>query len=198
MIFFFFGPAERVVHVPDELDLGVVRFRSGRAEEHLRDRHRRDLLELLGELDRRIVAAPAEQVRVGQLAHLRGRGLHQLLVAVAERRAPQPRHAFEIGLAVGVDRPSSPGRAPGSADRPAAASPGWCSGAARSRCRGPRDWTRWAWIMFPTRTTIVGACPGRVKQRRTGHLTGTSGLYLQWSAIGWPAAATDRPDTKSV
>jgi len=43
-----------------------------------------------------------EQVREGELAHLRGGGLDQLLVAVAERRAPQPGHALDIGLAVGI------------------------------------------------------------------------------------------------
>ena len=41
-------------------------------------------------------------MREGQLAHLRRRGLDQLLVAVAERGAPQPGHAFDVGLAVGV------------------------------------------------------------------------------------------------
>ena len=38
----------------------------------------------------------------GELAHLRGGGFDQFLVAVAERRAPQPGHALDIGLAVGV------------------------------------------------------------------------------------------------
>ena len=45
---------------------------------------------------------PGEQMREGELAHLRGGGLDQLFVAVAERGAPQPGHAFDIGLAVGV------------------------------------------------------------------------------------------------
>jgi len=43
-----------------------------------------------------------EQMREGQLAHLRGGRLDQFLVVVAERRAPQAGHAFEIALAVGV------------------------------------------------------------------------------------------------
>jgi hypothetical protein len=43
-----------------------------------------------------------EQVREGELAHLRGGGLDQLLVAVAERCAPQPGHALDIGLAAGI------------------------------------------------------------------------------------------------
>ena len=94
--------AARVVEIPDKLDLGVVRLRSGIAEEHLRDRHRRDLLELLGKLDRRIVALAGEEMRERKLAHLRGGGLDQFFVAVAERRAPKPGHAFDIGLAVGI------------------------------------------------------------------------------------------------
>src|SRR5271169_5881681 len=38
----------------------------------------------------------------GELAHLRRRGLDQFLVAVAERRAPQPRHTFDVRLTLGV------------------------------------------------------------------------------------------------
>ena len=38
----------------------------------------------------------------GSLRICARRGLDQLLVVVAERRAPQPGHAFDIGLAVGV------------------------------------------------------------------------------------------------
>jgi len=94
--------AERIVHVPGELDLGIVGLRARVAEEHLGGRHRRHLLEPLGELDRRIVTLGAEQMREGELAHLRRRHLRELLVAVAKRRAPQARHALDIGLAVGV------------------------------------------------------------------------------------------------
>ena len=98
----FLRPAKRVVEVPDELDLAVVRLRSGIAEEDLRDRHRRHVLELFRKLDRRIVALAGEQMREGKLAHLRGGGFDQFLVAVAERGAPQPRHALDVRLAVGV------------------------------------------------------------------------------------------------
>src|ERR1700722_13100316 len=41
-------------------------------------------------------------MRKRKLAHLRGRGLNQFLVAVAERRAPKAGHAFDVGLAVGI------------------------------------------------------------------------------------------------
>ncbi len=94
--------AARVVEVPEKLDLRVVRLRSGTAEKHLRDRHRRDLFELLGQFDCRIVALAGEEMREGELAHLRGGGFDQFLVAVAERRAPEARHAFDIGLTVRV------------------------------------------------------------------------------------------------
>ena len=91
-----------IVEIPDELDLGVVCFRAGIAKEHLRDRYRCDLLELLGKFDARIVALAGEQMRERKLAHLCRCGLDQLLIAVAERRAPETGHAFEITLALGV------------------------------------------------------------------------------------------------
>src|SRR5262249_27852936 len=101
-------PAERVVHVPDELDLTVVCLRTRGTEKYLRRRYRRDLLEPFGELDRGVMALGGEEMAEGELAHLRRRGLDQLFVAVAEggapepRPAPQPRHALEIGLALAV------------------------------------------------------------------------------------------------
>src|SRR3954451_4891746 len=48
------------------------------------------------------MALPGKQVTERKLAHLRGRGLDQLFIAVAERRAPQPGHALDICLAVAV------------------------------------------------------------------------------------------------
>ncbi len=94
--------AERVVHVAHQLDLGVVRLRAGIAEEHLRDRDRCHLLELLGELDRRIVALAVVEMAEAELLHLSGRGVGELFVAVTERRAPQAGHALEIRLALDV------------------------------------------------------------------------------------------------
>jgi hypothetical protein len=83
---FLLRPTACIVEIPDKLDLGVIRLRPGIAEEQLRDRHRRDLFELLRKLDRRIVAPAGEEMRKGEFAHLRGGGLYQFLVAVAERR----------------------------------------------------------------------------------------------------------------
>ena len=48
------------------------------------------------------MALAGEEMRERELAHLRGGGLDQLLVAVAERGAPQPRHAFDVTFAFGV------------------------------------------------------------------------------------------------
>src|SRR3954447_16765361 len=48
------------------------------------------------------MALPGKQVAERKLAHLRGRGLDQLFIAVAERSAPQPGHALDICLAVAV------------------------------------------------------------------------------------------------
>ena len=41
-------------------------------------------------------------MREGELSHLLGCSLDQLVVAVAERRAPKTGHALDIGLAVGI------------------------------------------------------------------------------------------------
>src|SRR6266487_2942125 len=48
------------------------------------------------------MALGGEKVAKGKLTHLRRSGLDQLFVAVAKRRAPQPRHPFDIGPALGV------------------------------------------------------------------------------------------------
>ena len=46
-------------------------------------------------------------MREGQLHHLLARGLDQFLVGVAERGAPEPGHALDVGLAVGVVDPDA-------------------------------------------------------------------------------------------
>ena len=61
-----------------------------------------NLLEPFRELDRGVVALPGEEMAERELAHLRGRGLDQFFIAVAERRAPQPGHALDVGFAVAV------------------------------------------------------------------------------------------------
>jgi hypothetical protein len=53
-------------------------------------------------LDGGVVATAREDVREGKLAHLAGGGLDQLLVAVAQRGAPEARHRLNVGLSVHV------------------------------------------------------------------------------------------------
>src|SRR5215469_9575557 len=48
------------------------------------------------------MALSGEEMGEGELAHLRRRGFDQFFVAVTQRRAPQPRHAFDIGFAFGI------------------------------------------------------------------------------------------------
>jgi hypothetical protein len=71
------------------------------------DRHRRDLLQLLGKLDRRVVAAAGEQVGEGEPLHLLPRRFHELGVGVAERRAPQAGHALDVGAVLRVVDPDA-------------------------------------------------------------------------------------------
>ena len=79
-------PPERVVHVPDELDLGVVRLRARRSRRRPWRSAPARSPSALGELDRRVVAAAGEEVREGQLRHLLAGGLDEL--ARSSSRAP--------------------------------------------------------------------------------------------------------------
>ena len=99
MIFFFCGPLQRVVVVPDHLDDEVVGLRARRGEMRLRHA-RRERDQPLGELRRRRVRFVAERMVVGQLRHLLGGGLHEPLLAEADRDAPQARETFDIFLAL--------------------------------------------------------------------------------------------------
>ena len=91
--------ADGVVVIPLQLDLRIIGLAAGAGEEHLGSRAWRDFLDLLCELHRRLVATPTEKVGERQLAHLlRGR-LDQLVIAVAERRAPQSRQPLDVFFA---------------------------------------------------------------------------------------------------
>ena len=95
-------PPERVVVVPDELDLRVVGVRARVAEEHARRCERRHPDELFGEQNAGLVALAREEMRERQLLDLIVRRARELVVAVAERRAPEPGHRFDVLLAVVV------------------------------------------------------------------------------------------------
>mmetsp|Transcript_4406 Transcript_4406/g.9632 ORF Transcript_4406/g.9632 Transcript_4406/m.9632 type:complete len:237 (+) Transcript_4406:1148-1858(+) len=92
----------RVVVRPQETDLRVVRIRPRLAEEDAsvlqprgRARH-----ESVGKLVNHGYAAVGEAVVVCQRAHLRRRRLDELLVAPAQRHAPEATHAFEVCFAL--------------------------------------------------------------------------------------------------
>ena len=93
--------ADGVPVVPGELDGGVVRLRARALEDDAGHRHRRDLEQLLGQLDRRLVRAVAIEVVVAELAHLLVGDLGEPLGAEAQRGAPQARHRFDV-VAAGV------------------------------------------------------------------------------------------------
>ena len=93
----------RVPVVPGELDGGVVRLRARALQQHLRHRHRRDLEQLAGELDRGGVRDVAIDVVVADVADLFVGGAGEALAAEAERRAPQAGGALDVAPALGVD-----------------------------------------------------------------------------------------------
>ena len=100
-------PAQRVVVVPDHLDLGLVRFRPARLVEHPRHAARCYGLDLLGQFHRRLVALAGEQVIIGQLFHLDARRLGEFGVAETEPRAPQARQPLDEGPAAFVEHPDA-------------------------------------------------------------------------------------------
>src|SRR5215469_9607637 len=99
---FFVRPAERIVEVPNKLDLRVVGFRAGTAKEHLRDRDWRDLFELFSKLDCGVVTSASEQMGKRKLPHLGGSRFDKFLITVTERCTPKPGHPFDIAFALGV------------------------------------------------------------------------------------------------
>src|SRR5262249_47496131 len=96
------GPAERVVHVPDEFDLTVVRFRSGRTEKDLGGRNWNNFLEPFGKLNCGVVTLAGKEMRKWEFAHLFNGGSDQFFVPVAQCRAPESGHTLEIGFAGSV------------------------------------------------------------------------------------------------
>ena len=88
-----------VAHQPERR---VVGLRSGRAVEHLVDVLWRDLGQLLGQQHRRRRRAFEEGVVVGQLLHLGIGRLSQFIAAIADVDAPQPGHAVEDLVALGI------------------------------------------------------------------------------------------------
>ena len=94
--------AAGVVVVPHELAHVVVGLGARVREPHPRHRHRSGVEQPLRKVDGGQGRALEEGVVGRELAHLRDRGLDQALVAEPERRAPQPRHALDVLVALEV------------------------------------------------------------------------------------------------
>ena len=86
--------------VADKLQKCVVGIRTRVAQKDTTILHRHHRRQLIGELNGRRVGLAAKHVAEAQLSHLAFRGLNDLLVAVAQRRAPQPGHPLEVALAL--------------------------------------------------------------------------------------------------
>jgi len=99
--------AHRMPVIPGDARRAVIAFRPRIGEPYLRHRHRRDFQQLLRQVDHRAVALVIGQMIIGQLRHLRGGGIHQPLLSVTQRQAPQPRHALDIPVAMVVGDPDT-------------------------------------------------------------------------------------------
>ena len=97
------GPAEHVVVVPDQLDLGLVGVRAGQAVVDPPHALGRQVDDPLRELDRRLRGMPDIGVVIGELPHLPVDRVGDLLAAVADVDAVQPGERVEALAAVAVD-----------------------------------------------------------------------------------------------
>ena len=80
----------------------VVRLGARLREEHAVELRRRQLIEELCQLDRRRVRTLEKAVVVRKLAHLPRGGISQLVAAITDVDAPEPRHCVEDLLAFAV------------------------------------------------------------------------------------------------
>ena len=95
-----FGSAQRIVVVPDDLDLGVIGFRAGIGEEHLAHIARRNGDQLFSQIDGHFVGAMGEALNIGELEHLVVGDLGEAFLAESQRGAPQPGHALDDLIAL--------------------------------------------------------------------------------------------------
>ncbi len=80
----------------------IVALGARAGEEDVVEVRRRDLGQQGRQLGSGRVAGLEEEVVIGQLLHLAGGGVHQLLAAIAQVDAPQAGHAVQNALAFGV------------------------------------------------------------------------------------------------
>jgi hypothetical protein len=99
MMTFRSGLAEQVPVPAHETHDGVVAFRARAGEKHAVELGRRQVDQLLGQLDRGRVGRLEKTVVVRQLEHLAVRCFGEFAAAVPEVDTPQPRHAVEHPVA---------------------------------------------------------------------------------------------------
>ncbi len=95
-------PAEDVVVVPDQLDVGLVGVRAGQAEIDAAHALRRAVDDHLGKRDRRLGAVADIGVVVGEVLRLLGDGVGDLLAAVADIDAIEAGEGIDALAAVDV------------------------------------------------------------------------------------------------
>ena len=100
-------PAACVPVLDDEAHRGVHRLRAAEREVGARQRGGRDLGQLGGQADRRLAGKAEVAGGVGQLAQLRGGGLHHAFLAVADVHAPQAGEGVQQFVALSVGEPGT-------------------------------------------------------------------------------------------
>ncbi len=108
------GLAEDLPIGADEPDIGIVRLGPAGGEEDMVQIARREFGHLVGQRDHRHMRRHEEGVVIGQLFHLPVGHFGQLVTAIADVHAPQPRHRVEdlLALAVGQGHPGGAGDHP--------------------------------------------------------------------------------------
>ena len=96
-------PTLGVVVVAHQFEGGVVGLGTRVGKQHTRHRYRSPLDHRLHQLGHRPWHLARERVVIGQGAHLAEGGVGQTLFGKSERSAPEPGHAFDVGLAMLVE-----------------------------------------------------------------------------------------------
>ncbi len=99
---FLLGPAQDVVVVPDQFQVGVVGVGTAIAEKDARHRDRGRLDHFLGQERGNVIGHRRKRVVVRQAGHLRPDGVGHLEVPIADVHAPQAGHGVQVGLPLTV------------------------------------------------------------------------------------------------
>ena len=91
---FLFRPANGVVVIPDQFDLGIVCIAAGQTKEDTARIKWRHLFELFCQQHRRLVGSTGKELRIVEFDHLLVGDTGQFFLTVANGSAPKTRHAF--------------------------------------------------------------------------------------------------------